>query len=612
NKIPSEMGSVLNTLLDVVSSISSLLDKVQHVMENLPVFLQAIQNIGVFDIAALQQNKIPSEMGSVLNTLLDVVSSISSLLDKVQHVMENLPVFLQAIQNIGVFDIAALQQFLQGGRFRSSSVGSLESVMKAICREESSFFSNANLFVDMPRITGHLEDNMAKYGIPEDSTPFCLKLYQEILQSSNGALIWAFLKPLLHGKILYNSNINMIDLVIEKANFTFGFVESLKTYSQTWLRMSEVFKNRGNVLTVSRLQEALQNNFVKHFVESNLDIDLEQLFQKMQVYEIMMAKTLNSSASRQIDLLSQLIVNISSCVLLDRFQPFESVDKLEEKAHELMQQNNFLASIIFNTSKNKTPDSSNRLTQHVSYTIRTSVLYSMRTDLIKNPAWKSHPQKLPSDGFKYNHIFIPLQDMIERAIISAQTGLDVSEPAIQVQAMPYPCHTSDLMVRKLVYERQIHFEECLLSTTAFGQGVFFITFFEGQEIGCTLIFTTHHLDEAEVLSDRIAILQQGQLRCYGSPSYLRETYGQGHSLTLIKKPTVFEIQDPKHVFRVTSLVQSHIPEAFLKENSGTELTYVIPERADKTSFKGLFQALDQSLHHLHVTGYGISDTTLEE
>lgn len=75
---------------------------------------------------------------------------------------------------------------------------------------------------------------------------------------------------------------------------------------------------------------------------------------------------------------------------------------------------------------------------------------------------------------------------------------------------------------------------------------------------------------------------------------------------------MFEIQDPKHVVRVTSLVQTHIPEAFLKENSGTEITYVIPERADKTSFKGLFQALDQNLHRLHVTGYGISDTTLEE
>uniref|UniRef100_A0A8B9UCV2 ATP binding cassette subfamily A member 13 n=1 Tax=Anas zonorhyncha TaxID=75864 RepID=A0A8B9UCV2_9AVES len=954
------------------------------------MFVLIIQNLNLRHIIYT----IPSEMGDVLSTLLDVVSSISSLLNKVQHIMENLPVFLQAIQNIGVLD--TLQQVC--GQFRSSAAGSLESVIKAICREESSFFSNANLFIDMPRITGLLEDNMAKYGIPEDSTPFCLKLYQEILQSSNGALVWTFLKPLLHGKILYNSNINMIDLVIEKV--------SIKR---------------------NTISEALQNNFVKHFVESNLDIDMEKLFQKMQVYEIMMDKMLNSSASKQIDLLSHLIVNISSCVLLDRFQPFESVDKLEEKARELMQQNNFLASIIFNAPKNKTPDFGNLLPWHISYTIRTSVLYSMRTDLIKNPVWKSHPQKLPADGFKYNHIFIPIQDMIERAIISVQTGSDISEPAIQVQAMPYPCHTSDLflnnigfffplmmmltwmvsvagMVRKLVYEREIHLEEymktmgvhpaihffawflenlivltisssalaiilkasgifaysngfliflflldfgvtvimlsyflgaffssantaalcaslvymisflpyivllvlqnqlsfikqiimCLLSTTAFGQGVFFITFFEGQEIGiqwnnvyqplaqggymtfgltcwmmlfdsilysiggwyfsnivpgkfglrnywyfpftvsywknlcgaermrrhylnsnmfffnenfqekgsngkgactegatigvvllsltkehvdgqkaavkdlsltfhrgqitallgpnglmvlssplaydisgtiiingkdirtdlatirtelgvcpqydvlfniltvrehlllygsvkapdwtnkqlnqqvtledvdllehqdkhvgalsggmkrrlsvaisfignsktvildeptsgvdpcsrrsiwdvllkykagCTLIFTTHHLDEAEVLSDRIAILQQGQLRCCGSPSYLRETYGQGHSLTLIKKPSVFEIQDPMHIVRVTSLVQTHIPEAFLKENSGTELTYVIPKRTDKTSFKGLFQALDQSLHHLHVTGYGVSDTTLEE
>lgn len=47
------MGDVLSTLLDVVSSISSLLNKVQHIMENLPVFLQAIQNIGVLD--TLQQ-----------------------------------------------------------------------------------------------------------------------------------------------------------------------------------------------------------------------------------------------------------------------------------------------------------------------------------------------------------------------------------------------------------------------------------------------------------------------------------------------------------------------------------------------------------------------------
>lgn len=39
-----------------------------------------------------------------------------------------------------------------------------------------------------------------------------------------------------------------------QANFTFSFVENLKTYSETWLRMSEVFKTSGNILTVSHLQ----------------------------------------------------------------------------------------------------------------------------------------------------------------------------------------------------------------------------------------------------------------------------------------------------------------------------------------------------------------------
>ncbi|KAG8510526.1 ATP-binding cassette sub-family A member 13 [Galemys pyrenaicus] len=53
--------------------------------------------------------------------------------------------------------------------------------------------------------------------------------------------------------------------------------------------------------------------------------------------------------------------------------------------------------------------------------------------------------------------------------------------------------------------------------------------------GRTVIFTTHHLDEAEALSDRVAVLQQGQLRCCGPPSCLTESYGQGLSLTLTKQ-----------------------------------------------------------------------------
>ena len=105
-----------------------------------------------------------------------------------------------------------------------------------------------------------------------------------------------------------------------------------------------------------------------------------------------------------------------------------------------------LPGIIFNSSlrHRHIRSAPHKLPPHVTYTIRTNVLYSMRTDMIKNPSWKFHPQNLPAGGFKYNYIFVPLQDMIERAIIVVQTGQESLEPTTQAQAAPYPCHTSDL------------------------------------------------------------------------------------------------------------------------------------------------------------------------
>lgn len=50
------------------------------------------------------------------------------------------------------------------------------------------------------------------------TAPFCLKLYQEILQSPNGVLVWSFLKPILHGKILYTPNTPEINQVIQKVS----------------------------------------------------------------------------------------------------------------------------------------------------------------------------------------------------------------------------------------------------------------------------------------------------------------------------------------------------------------------------------------------------------
>uniref|UniRef100_A0A3Q3H2P5 ABC transporter domain-containing protein n=1 Tax=Labrus bergylta TaxID=56723 RepID=A0A3Q3H2P5_9LABR len=53
--------------------------------------------------------------------------------------------------------------------------------------------------------------------------------------------------------------------------------------------------------------------------------------------------------------------------------------------------------------------------------------------------------------------------------------------------------------------------------------------------GRTVIMSTHHMDEADLLSDRVAIISQGRLHCCGSPIFLKKCFGAGFYLTLVRR-----------------------------------------------------------------------------
>lgn len=40
-----------------------------------------------------------------------------------------------------------------------------------------------------------------------------------------------------------------------------------------------------------------------------------------------------------------------------------------------------------------------------------------------------------------------------------------------------------------------------------------------------ILVTTHYMDEADHLGDRIAIMANGKLKCFGSPFFLKAKYG---------------------------------------------------------------------------------------
>lgn len=52
--------------------------------------------------------------------------------------------------------------------------------------------------------------------------------------------------------------------------------------------------------------------------------------------------------------------------------------------------------------------------------------------------------------------------------------------------------------------------------------------------GRIIILTTHYMDEADILGDRIGIMNEGELVCLGSPLFLKNRFGTGYTLTVVK------------------------------------------------------------------------------
>jgi ABC-type multidrug transport system ATPase subunit len=54
--------------------------------------------------------------------------------------------------------------------------------------------------------------------------------------------------------------------------------------------------------------------------------------------------------------------------------------------------------------------------------------------------------------------------------------------------------------------------------------------------GRIILLTTHFMDEADILGDRITIMADGELQCSGSPLYLKKSFGVGYTLNIALAP----------------------------------------------------------------------------
>ncbi|XP_052615064.1 ATP-binding cassette sub-family A member 17-like isoform X5 [Peromyscus californicus insignis] len=119
-----------------------------------------------------------------------------------------------------------------------------------------------------------------------------------------------------------------------------------------------------------------------------------------------------------------------------------------------------------------------------------------------------------------------------------------------------------------------------------------------------ILLTTHFMDEADLLGDRVAIMAKGELQCCGSPPFLKQKYGAGYYMTLIKTPLC-------DTTKLSSVIYYHIPDVILESNIGEEVIFILPKET-MPRFEALFTDLEQKQTELGISALGVSVTTMEE
>ncbi|XP_052174572.1 ABC transporter A family member 2 isoform X2 [Diospyros lotus] len=139
---------------------------------------------------------------------------------------------------------------------------------------------------------------------------------------------------------------------------------------------------------------------------------------------------------------------------------------------------------------------------------------------------------------------------------------------------------------------------------------------EDAKKGRAIILTTHSMEEADILSDRIGIMAKGRLRCIGTSIRLKSRFGTGFIANISFSggvngtPVRGEEVTTMHHEAVKQFFKSHL-DVVPKEENKSFMTYVIPHDKEKL-LTNFFAELQDREGEFGIADIQLGLTTLEE
>ncbi|GAX72794.1 hypothetical protein CEUSTIGMA_g249.t1 [Chlamydomonas eustigma] len=134
------------------------------------------------------------------------------------------------------------------------------------------------------------------------------------------------------------------------------------------------------------------------------------------------------------------------------------------------------------------------------------------------------------------------------------------------------------------------------------------------KVGRAIVLTTHSMEEADILGDRIAIMAKGWLRCLGTSFRLKQRFGSGYQVAVSVVPPLSNNDDQALILQRSAAIKAYFFQYMglhPSEEGRVYLGYLVPKEQESNLMPFLKQ-LEADSARLGVTDLQISLTSLEE